>query len=63
MSSSDSASDHSAAAEKETLKEALSELLVEMPVFKVLMGEAEAGTAASAGPSRRREASRGSEAG
>ena len=61
MSSSDSAPDRPAAMEKETIKEALSELLAEMPVFKALMGEA--GTAASAGPSRSQEASRGLEAG
>ena len=62
MSGSDSAPDRPAAVvEKETIKEALSELLAEMPGFKALMGEAS--TAASAGPSRSQEVSRGSEAG
>ena len=63
MSGSDSATDRPAAVvEKKTVKEALAELLAEMPVFKALMGEA--GTAASSvGASRSHELSRGSEAG
>ena len=59
ISTSDSTPDRSAAVvEKETLKEALSELLAEMLGFKALMGEA--GIASSAGPSSSREASHGS---
>ena len=63
MSSSDSATDRPAAVvEKEIVKEALAELLAEMPGFKTLMGEA--GTAAScAGASRSHESSHGSDAG
>ena len=62
MSGSDSAPDHSATMlEKETIKEASSELLTEMPVFKFLMGEVS--TAASSGPSRSQEALLGLETG
>ena len=54
MSGSDSATDRPASVvEKETVKEALAELLAEMPGFKALMGEAS--TAASAAASRSHE--------
>ena len=62
MSGSDSAPDRSATVvEKETIKEASSELLTEMPVFKVLMGEVS--TVASSGPSQSQEALLGLETG
>ena len=62
MSGSDSAADHPAATvEKETVKEALAELLAEMPGFKAFLGKAS--TAASPGASRSHELSHGSEAG
>ena len=60
MSNSDSTTDRPAAmVEKETVKEALAEILVKMLGFKALMGEA----STAAGASRSHESSRGSEAG